>query len=58
MADAVTDELLGSVVGLIPDEWLTSIPGAETAEEQRDAYVQFLAARRDGGRPWVPGGGA
>jgi hypothetical protein len=55
MAAALTDDLLVSVVDLVPDEWLTPVPGAETSAEQRDAYVCFLAARRDGGRPWVPG---
>lgn len=58
MTAAVTDELLASVVALIPDEWLAPVPGAESADEQRQAYVRFLSARRDGGRPWVPGGGA
>lgn len=56
MARALTDELLASVVDMVPDEWLAPVPGAESAREQRDAYVRFLAARRDGGRPWLPGG--
>ena len=55
MAAALTDELIASVVGLVPDEWLASVPDAESPEAQRRAYVQFLIARRDGGRPWVPG---
>ena len=58
LTEALTDELLDSVVAMIPDEWLTPIPGAETADDQRRAYVRFLAARRDHGRPWVPGGAA
>ena len=56
MGNAVTDELLTSVVAMVPDEWLSPVPGAETPAAQRDAYVRFLAARRDGGRPWLPGG--
>lgn len=56
MAAAVTDDLLQEVVALVPDEWLTPVPGAESADEQRAAYVAFLAARRDSGRPWLPRG--
>ncbi|HWU33307.1 MAG TPA: HipA family kinase [Marmoricola sp.] len=55
MAAVLSDELLVAVVDLVPDEWLVPIPGAEIPQEQREAYVRFLAARRDGGRPWVPG---
>ncbi|MGN6162430.1 MAG: HipA family kinase [Marmoricola sp.] len=58
MAALATDDLLRSVVELVPDEWLSPVPGAERASDQRDAYVRFLAARRDGGRPWLPRGAA
>lgn len=56
MAAAVCDAVLEEVVSLVPDEWLAPVPGAETPAEQRAAYVRFLAARRDGGRPWLPRG--
>jgi hypothetical protein len=54
MAAAVTDELLREVLAQVPDEWLPSVPGAEDPTKAREAYVRFLAARRDGGRPWLP----
>jgi len=54
MAAAVTDELLAEVLAQVPDEWLPSVPGAEEPAAARAAYVRFLAARRDGGRPWLP----
>ena len=56
MAGALTDDLLIGVAEMVPDEWLSPVPGAETPAAQREAYVRFLSARRDGGRPWVPGG--
>ena len=55
MAAAVTDELLTAVLAAVPDEWLEPVPGTETSEALRAAYVSFLAARRDGGRSWLPG---
>ncbi|MGN6780222.1 MAG: HipA family kinase [Marmoricola sp.] len=55
MAAAVTDELLREVLDQVPDEWLPSVSGAEDPDAARAAYVRFLAARRDGGRPWLPG---
>lgn len=55
MVAALTDDLIASVVELVPGGWLAPVPGAETAAEQREAYIRFLTARRDGGRLWVPG---
>ncbi|MGN6252289.1 MAG: HipA family kinase, partial [Marmoricola sp.] len=54
MAAAVTDALLTEVLAQVPDEWLVPVPGAEDAAAVRAAYVRFLQARRDGGRPWLP----
>ena len=34
-----------SIVSLIPDEWLTSEPALESADELREVYVQFLMLR-------------
>ncbi len=55
LAASVTDEVLSSVVSQVPDEWLTPVPGAATPTELRRAYVEFLRARRDSGRTWLPG---
>lgn len=55
MASMLTEDLIASVVAMVPDEWLAPIPGADTAEQQRDAYIRFLAARRDGPRDWSRG---
>ena len=41
----------------VPDEWLEPVPGAESADALRAAYVAFLTARL-GTRQWLPGGGA
>ena len=49
-AALVTDELIEPAVACVPGEWL--------GEGEAAAYVDFLRARRDGGRPWLPGGGS
>lgn len=41
----LTDELITSIVSLIPDEWLKDESGQETAEERRHIYRQFLISR-------------
>lgn len=41
----LTDELINSVVALIPEEWLIDESGQETAEERRQVYSQFLISR-------------
>ncbi|HET7683374.1 MAG TPA: HipA family kinase [Marmoricola sp.] len=57
MSAEVTAPLLREVVALVPDEWLAFVP--QTApEEVRAAYVQFLLARVEGERPWLPVRGA
>jgi hypothetical protein len=48
-------DLLAEVLALVPDAWLEPVPGAETPEELRAAYVAFLTARL-GSRAWLPGG--
>ena len=37
----------------VPDAWLEPVPGAETPDALRAAYVDFLAARLDT-RQWLP----
>ena len=54
LAPRVTEELLGSVVELVPDEWLEPVPGAEQPASVRAAYVEFLLARVSGERRWLP----
>jgi hypothetical protein len=58
LAPLVTRDLLGDVLGLVPDEWLEPVPGAETPAALRAAYVDFLHARVTGERAWLPVAGA
>lgn len=51
------DAALRAVVARVPDAWLEAVPGAESPEALREAYVAFLAARL-GTRQWLPGGAA
>ncbi|ETZ22505.1 HipA family kinase [Pedobacter sp. V48] len=41
----LTNELINSVVSLIPDQWLIDESGQETTEERRQVYSQFLISR-------------
>jgi hypothetical protein len=50
----VTSDLLEEVVALVPDVWLEPVPGAETPDALRAAYVDFLLARVRGERRWLP----
>ena len=45
LAPLVTEELLRSIGGLVPDAWLLPHPGVCDAAAQRDAYVAYLLAR-------------
>jgi hypothetical protein len=54
LAPRVTEELLRSVVELVPEEWLTDEPGFASAAEVRDAYVSYLLTRVAGPRDWFP----
>jgi hypothetical protein len=58
LAPRVTEELLAAVVAEVPDAWLEPVPGAESVEALRAAYVQFLRARVTGERTWLPVRGA
>jgi hypothetical protein len=53
MAGRLTDEVLDLAVAAVPEDWLVDRPAAP--EQLRDAYAAFLRARRDSGRPWLPG---
>ncbi|MBS42283.1 MAG: hypothetical protein CMH83_03715 [Nocardioides sp.] len=49
----VTPDVLVEVVAAVPDQWLEAVPGAETPDALRAAYVAFLTARL-GTRQWLP----
>ncbi|WP_134741592.1 HipA family kinase [Nocardioides sp. 503] len=49
----VTPQVLTEVVAQVPDAWLEPVPGAESPEALRAAYVAFLTARL-GTRQWLP----
>jgi hypothetical protein len=56
--DAEVGDLLGGdvfaqVLAGVPDAWLEPVPGAETPDALRAAYVDFLTARL-GTRQWLP----
>lgn len=58
VADAAIRERLSAddfaaVLAEVPDEWLEPVPGAETPEAVRAAYVAFLTARL-ATRQWLP----
>ena len=48
------EAVFAEVVSSVPDEWLEPVPGAETPDAVRAAYVAFLTARL-GTRQWLPG---
>jgi hypothetical protein len=58
LAPQVTRDLLVDVLTQVPDTWLEPVPGAESPDELRGAYVEFLLARVSGERPWLPVAGA
>jgi hypothetical protein len=57
LSPLLDEAALIDIVSVVPDAWLESVPGAETPEELRAAYVRFLTARL-GSRVWLPGGAA
>lgn len=50
----LTDHVLRDVVAAVPAAWLEPVPGSETVEQLREAYVAALAARL-ATRSWLPG---
>ncbi len=51
---ALLDErVLTDILAEVPDVWLEPVPGAETPDAVRAAYVSFLVARL-GTRQWLP----
>ncbi len=53
----LTDGDLVAAVADVPDAWLEAVPGADTPEQLRSAYVAFLSARL-ATRAWLPGASA
>ena len=53
MTAAITNEVIRTVVDLVPDEWLKDHAPFSTIAENRQAYVDYLARRRDEPRPFV-----
>jgi hypothetical protein len=51
LAEMVTDDVLGQLTALVPDDWLV---GPVPPDELRAAYRAFLRARLDGSRSWLP----
>lgn len=49
------ESVFAEVLDEVPDEWLESVPGAETPAAVRAAYVSFLGARL-ATRQWLPAG--
>lgn len=47
------EQAFAEILALVPDEWLEPVPGAETADAVRAAYVRFLTARLET-RQWLP----
>ena len=41
----LTEAKVKSIVGMIPDEWLTEEPAFESIDEHRQAYITFLTTR-------------
>jgi hypothetical protein len=54
LAPRVTEELLRSVLAVVPDEWLADEPGFDSPDTVRDAYVSYLLTRVAGPREWFP----
>ena len=54
LAPRITEELLRSVVALVPGQWLADEPGFGSPDEVRDAYVSYLLTRVAGPREWFP----
>ena len=54
LAPRVDRDLLQAVLAEVPDVWLEPVPGAESPDALRAAYVEFLLARVAGERAWLP----
>jgi hypothetical protein len=53
LTSRIDEAALVDVVAQVPDAWLEPVPGAESPDAQRAAYVRFLTARLRT-RDWLP----
>ena len=53
IGDLLAPEVFTEVLAEVPDAWLEAVPGAESPEAVRAAYVAFLTARL-ATRQWLP----
>jgi hypothetical protein len=53
ISGALDDSVFREVLAEVPDEWLEPVPGADSPDALRAAYVDFLAARLET-RQWLP----
>lgn len=51
----LSEDVFAEVLAQVPDVWLEPVPGAETPDAVRAAYVRFLTARL-ATRQWLPEG--
>jgi len=50
----VTEDLLGEVLALVPDQWLAADQAFASADQVRSAYLAYFARRLDRAATWVP----
>jgi hypothetical protein len=53
LAAHLTDEVLGGILDLVPDEWLEPTADLVDAAAVRDEYLGHLTSRRDAAPAWV-----
>ena len=53
MRDLLGADVFAEVLAEVPDAWLEPVPGADSADALRAAYVSFLSARLES-RQWLP----
>jgi hypothetical protein len=53
LSSLLTTDVLESIVGLIPDSWLTALGAGVNGATARRSYLRYLSERLDGPRPFV-----
>ena len=53
LAARLTPAVVRAAVAEVPADWLEGEPGFASADDVREAYAGWFAARLGGGRPWV-----
>lgn len=53
MREQLNHNVLKKIVSLVPDDWLTTEPSFTTAQEQREAYLDYLERRLDASDTFV-----